>query len=72
MTKRTVYLPDSLDYALVEEARQRNVSEDEVIREAVQALVGERPGLRPRVGRFHWGGGLAEHVDEALVGFGEW
>jgi prevent-host-death family protein len=32
----------------------------------------EEPAARPRGGVFRWGGGLAEHVDEHLEGFGQW
>ena len=32
----------------------------------------EHPASKPKGGIFNWGGGLAEHVDEHLDGFGQW
>ena len=47
-------------------------SEAELIREAIAALVQTGAQPRPRGGLFESGdSALAEHVDEALAGFGE-
>lgn len=65
--KTTVYLPDDLKAALEREASRRGVSEAEVIRQAISALV-TRPA--PRFGLID-GEPMAERTDELLSGFGE-
>lgn len=70
MDKTTVYLPDDLKAAVKRAAKQRGVSEAEVIRESVRAGVGgERP--RPQGGLFASPEPIADRVDELLEGFGE-
>lgn len=54
MDKTTVYLPDELKAAVKRAARQRGVSEAQVIRESIRAAVGgakppPRDGLRTRI-----------------------
>jgi predicted transcriptional regulator len=65
--KTTIYLPDDLKVAVEREARRRNTSEAQVIRDAVQAAVA-RP--RPTAG-FLDTAPMADHVDELLTGFGD-
>jgi plasmid stability protein len=68
--KTTVYLPADLKAALKRAARQRRVSEAEVIRDAIRTAVGgERP--QPRGGLFAGGHPIARDADEYLEGFGE-
>ncbi|HZD22353.1 MAG TPA: CopG family transcriptional regulator [Acidimicrobiia bacterium] len=64
--KTTVYLPDGLKKAVEREARQRGLSEAEVIRQAISALV-ERP--RPQSGIID-GEPIAARSEELLSGFG--
>lgn len=72
MQKTTVYIPDDLKLALGQEAAARGVSEAELIREALRMLTSRVPPPRPRLPLFKSGKpSLAEHVDEALSGFGE-
>lgn len=68
--KTTIYLPDDLREAVKHAARQRGLSEAEIIRESIRATVGARRP-RPRGGLFASGAPMARHVDEHLVGFGE-
>ncbi len=70
MRKTTVYLPDELKARIEARARAEGRSEAELIRSALVAFTaGDRP--RPHLPLFASGrGGLAEHVDEALRGFG--
>jgi predicted transcriptional regulator len=68
MQKTTLYLPDELKSAVERQARQRRVSEAQVIREAIASAV-TRPA--PRAGLFESRGGLAAHADELMQGFGE-
>ena len=72
MEKTTVYLPGSLKAALERTAAAEQRSEAELIREGV-ALVVERYAVRePTLPLFEsHRPDLAEHVDEALEGFGE-
>ncbi|MFN8078385.1 MAG: CopG family transcriptional regulator [Kineosporiaceae bacterium] len=70
MEKTTVYLPQQLKRRLRQVARARGVSEAEVIRQALEAEVGEA-APRPRSGVFAGGEPIAERVDELLAGFGE-
>jgi len=68
--KTTVYLPDDLKTAVKRAARQRGVSEAEVIRESIRAGVGgDKP--RPRGGLYSGSEPIARRVDELLDGFGE-
>lgn len=70
MDKTTVYLPLELKAALRRLARERGVSEAEVIRESIRrAVATDRP--RPRPGLFAGGAPLAREVDKHLRGFGE-
>lgn len=64
-----MYLDEDLKAAIKRAARERGVSEAEVIRTSLRAAVGSvKP--RPRGGLFA-AGPLAEQVDELLEGFGE-
>ena len=71
MDKTTVYLPLELKTALRRVARQRGVSEAEVIRESIrQAVAGAtRPG--PKGGLYAGREPIARDVDAHLRGFGE-
>lgn len=70
MDKTTVYLPVELKTALRRVARERGVSEAEVIRESIRrAVSGERP--RPRPGLFAGNEPIAREADANLRGFGE-
>jgi hypothetical protein len=72
MQKTTVYIPDDVKQALEEIAAARGMSEAELIREALRALVANRIPPRPRLPLFNSGKpDLAERVDELLDGFGE-
>lgn len=68
--KTTIYLPTELKAAIKRVARQRGVSEAEVIRESIRDAVGDdRP--RPRGGLFASGAPIAREDEEHLTGFGE-
>jgi len=68
--KTTVYLPVELKTSLRRVARERGVSEAEVIREAIRlAVSGARP--RPRPGVFAGNEPVAREIDLHLRGFGE-
>lgn len=68
--KTTVYLPAELKAAIKRAARERGVSEAEVIREAVRSAVGsQRPA--PRAALYASGAPIAREADQHLVGFGE-
>ena len=70
MDKTTIYLPRELKSAIKRVARQRGVSEAEVIRDSLRGAVGaDRPG--PRGGLFASGAPIAREADEHLQGFGE-
>jgi Arc/MetJ-type ribon-helix-helix transcriptional regulator len=72
VTKTTVYLPDDLKAVVKRLAGERQISEAEVIREAIRTLAASAARPRPRVGYISSGDGtLAERVDELLEGFGE-
>jgi len=71
MNKTTIYLPDSLKQAVTREAARRGVSEAQVIRDAVEALVVQAPRPRPTPGLFSDGGIDASRFDDYLEGFGE-
>jgi hypothetical protein len=68
MNKTTLYLPDDLKAAVERQARERGVSEAQVIREAIAAAV-VRP--RPSAGLLVSDEPFAARVDELLAGFGE-
>lgn len=70
MDKTTVYLPDELKAAVKRAARQRGVSEAQVIRESIRAAGG---GAKPppRGGLYAGSEPIARRVDELLAGFGE-
>jgi metal-responsive CopG/Arc/MetJ family transcriptional regulator len=71
MRKTTVYLPDELKRRLERAARERDCSEADVIRNALEEFtIRERP--RPRLPLFD--SGVVQPIDdfdEALKGFGE-
>jgi hypothetical protein len=70
MDKTTVYLPAALKAAVKRVARERRVSEAEVIRDSIRSAVGaDRP--RPRGGLFASGSPIARQADRHLAGFGE-
>lgn len=70
MEKTTVYLTLELKTGLRRVARDRGVSEAEIIRDAIRRVVaGERP--RPRPGLFSGGDPIARDLDTHLRGFGE-
>lgn len=70
MEKTTVYLPDDLKAAVKRAAKQRGLSEAEVIRNSIRMGVGgDRP--RPRGALYSGREPMAERVDELLEGFGE-
>jgi Arc/MetJ-type ribon-helix-helix transcriptional regulator len=70
--KTTVYLPDALKLRLEQLARERNTSEAEVIREALERLSNESERPRPKLPLFETGElDPIEDFDEALRGFGE-
>lgn len=72
MEKTTVYLPDELKRALRRAARASGRSEAELIREGIGLVTGTQRIAEPRLPLFESGRpDLAEHVDEALDGFGE-
>jgi hypothetical protein len=70
MDKTTVYLPAELKTGLRRVAKERGVSEAEVIRDALRrAVSGERP--RPRPGLFAGTEPVAREIDAHLRGFGD-
>ena len=70
MDKTTIYLPTELKSAIKRVARQRGVSEAEVIRDSIRDAVGDdRP--RPRGGLFASRSPIAREAEEHLPGFGE-
>jgi hypothetical protein len=71
MTKTTVYLPRELKRALKRAARQRGISEAELLREAVSRVVGEGGAPAPKLPLFRSSGrSIAGDIDGALEGFG--
>ena len=71
MVKTTIYLPDELKRRVEHAARERNVSEAEVIRTAVDAAVPPLERPRPILPLFNSGrGDLVERWDELMEGFG--
>lgn len=72
MRKTTVYLPEDLKARLERVAGERNRSEADIIREALERFTADQVRPRPRLPLFESGQPeLAETVDEALAGFGE-
>lgn len=73
MVKTTLYLPEELKAALERLSGERRVSEAELVREALAALIEREVRPRPRVPLLAEGLGdstIAERVDELLEGFG--
>jgi hypothetical protein len=71
MKKTTVYLPDDLKRALARVAATRQLSEAELLREAVAAITAAADAPAPRLPLFRaTGPSIAGDVDEALKGFG--
>lgn len=70
MVKTTIYLPDELKRRVEQAARERAVSEAEVIRAAVDAAVPPLEHPRPTFPLFNSGKPIADW-DEAMRGFGE-
>jgi hypothetical protein len=72
LRKTTVYLPDDVKENLSRLAAQTGQSEAELIRQALIMLTTTAGRPRPRGRLFDSEvGGLADSVDDALVGFGE-
>ena len=71
MDKTTVYLPLELKTALRRVARQRGVSEAEVIRESIRQAVAGSTGPGPTGGLYAGRERIARDVDAQLRGFGE-
>jgi hypothetical protein len=72
MQKTTVYIPEDIKRSLGQVAAARGVSEAELIREALRTLTSQSTPPRPHLPLFKSGKpDLAEHVDGALAGFGE-
>jgi hypothetical protein len=72
MEKSTVYLPEDLKRALRRTARATGRSEAELIREGIGLVTGTHRSAEPRLPLFDSGQpDLAEHVDDALGGFGD-
>ncbi len=72
MERTTVYLTQELRVALKEASRRRRVSEAELIREGIALVTAGDAAPSPTLPLFESGkSDLAEHVDEALDGFGE-
>ena len=72
MEKTTVYLIEAQKRALSRAARATGRSEAELIREGIDAVTSRHRVAEPRLPLFASGQpDLAEHVDEALAGFGE-
>lgn len=72
MRKTTVYLSDDLKARLERVAGERQRSEADIIREALERYTADEVRPRPRLPLFESGQpDLAERVDEALAGLGE-
>jgi Arc/MetJ-type ribon-helix-helix transcriptional regulator len=72
MERTTVYLPRELKRALEETSRRRRVSEAELIREGVAAVIRDEQPAEPTLPLFASGEpDVARNVEEALRGFGE-
>lgn len=73
MVKTTVYLPEDLKAAVSRVAAENDLSEAEVIREALRDRVARDRTPRPTIPLFAEGLGdetFSERVDELLSGFG--
>ncbi len=70
MHKTTVYLPEHLRHAIKRVAEDRQTSEAEVIRTALEAYTADVARPRPRLGLFESHLPIVDW-DEALQGFGE-
>ena len=71
MDKTTVYLPGKLKKALARAARERGVSEAQIIRAAIAQATEGFDAPPPRLPLFRSSGpSIAEAIDEALAGFG--
>ena len=71
MHRTTVYLPDELKAALERTAAAEGRSEAELLREGVRLVTRAHASPAPTIPLFAGGDpDLAEHVDEALAGFG--
>jgi Ribbon-helix-helix protein, copG family len=70
MKRTTVYLPDSLKHRVERFARERNLSEAEVIRAAIDEFTRDGARPAPKLPLFESVGepGLSERVDELLRG----
>jgi hypothetical protein len=72
MERTTVYLTERQKRSLERAARVSGRSEAELIREGVELVTARHGIAEPRLPLFESGQpDLAEHVDEALRGFGE-
>lgn len=72
MEKTTLYLPADLKRAIEETAAARRCSEAKVIRDALVAATRQAAKPRPKLPLFaSKAPRLAEHVEQALRGFGE-
>ena len=72
MEKTTVYLTEAQKRALARAARATGRSEADLIREGIEAVTSRYRVAEPQLPLFESGQpDLAEHVDEALAGFGE-
>jgi plasmid stability protein len=72
MHKTTVYLPDDLKRRLAHAAQQHGQPEAALIRAAIERLLADETSPKPTLPLFRSGDpALAEHVDEAMAGFGE-
>ncbi len=68
MVKTTIYLPEDLKRRVEQAARERDLSEAEVIRAAVDAAVPPLERPLPKLPLFNSGrGDIAERVDELLA-----
>jgi hypothetical protein len=73
MVKTTIYLPERLKRQLSKLARSQGRPEAQLIREALERLLEETAPPRPTLPLFHAPDQLlAENIDEALKGYGEW
>jgi len=71
MTKTTVYLPVELKRALARVARARDISQADLLREAVSRATSDSEAPTPRLPLFRAKGpSIAEDIDRALEGFG--
>jgi hypothetical protein len=72
MERTTVYLTEAQKRALERAARATGRSEAELIREGVEVVTSRVRAAEPALPLFESGQpDLAEHIDEALAGFGD-